>query len=127
MNWGSHSLAICITLTTLAFMGLAILPALVQAGSADALEGSAGGQADMPAAKGPPPVLGPIGTKEGKVQQAPPDLQHQGPVPLGLTEEERAAEDRANRGEAEPTTKPLRTPSGTPEDAPQRPGHKAIE
>ena len=72
-------------------------PAFTQRNSTNAQEGSAGGQADVPAVKGPGLDQSRVGTEGGAVQQAPPDLQHQGPVPIGRTDKGRAAKDRIDQ------------------------------
>ena len=110
MNQRSCILTALMTFGVLPLILCAALPAFSQQDSADTLEGSAAGQADVPAGERPAFDASHVVTENGMVQPAPPDLQHQGSVPLGRTLEGRTDKDRVNRDKVKSTTKPIGKP-----------------
>lgn len=86
---------------------MAASPDFAEQGSSGMQEGSAGGQRQVPGVHELRPARSPVATEGRNLQQAPPDLQYQGPVPLGVTEERQTAKDRIERGEVGSTTKPV--------------------
>ncbi len=109
MNSPSRSLLGLLLFLAFTVMVFATSPVLAQEGS--------GGQGQVTGVD-VPQVRGTL-DKNAVVQEAPPDLQHQGAVPLGVSDpvEYEAAKKRAERGEVESTTKPVVTPHAVPRGA----------
>jgi hypothetical protein len=110
---------ISLMLTTLLVLTLIMIagsPAFSQGNSFDAQDGTAGGRADVPGKKGPGLDRSHAVNEGDAVRQMAPDSDHRRTIPIGRTEQGRAAKDRANRGQVEPTTKPVGKLRATSED-----------
>src|SRR5229473_2357757 len=107
MKRQSHISVALVTFMVLTLIIFTALPAFTQGDSTDAEEGSAGGQADVPA------VEGPALDRSRVVTEALPEPQLQ-PHPRGFTQEGVVAKNLVRRGKVEWTTKAVIVADATP-------------